>query len=141
LADVTAEEMRKLAIAARVARLATVNADGAPHLVPFCYVLTEGGDVLYSAVDQKPKRTTDLSRLHHIAAEPRVSVLIDHYEEDWGHLWWVRLEGRARRLDPGPEADRALDALAAKYPQYRTDRPQGPVLRLDIDRWAGWAPV
>jgi PPOX class probable F420-dependent enzyme len=141
LADVTAEEMRELVRAAHVACLATIDSQGAPHLVPFCYALAEEGDVLFSAVDRKPKRTADLRRLHHIAADPRVCVLIDHYEDDWNRLWWVRLDGQASLLDPGTEADQALDALAAKYSQYRTDRPPGPVMRIEIGRWAGWSAV
>src|SRR5205807_10199664 len=89
------EDMHQRVSAARVARLATVNADGAPHLVPFCFALD--GDVLYSAVDAKPKKTQRLQRLQNAAREPRVSVLVDHYEEDWARLWWVRLDGQAHR--------------------------------------------
>src|SRR5215472_652973 len=137
VAAVTPDEMRRRVTDARVARLATVRPGGGPHLVPFCYVLD--GDTVYSAVDRKPKRTLDLRRLVNAAAEPRVSVLVDHYEDDWSRLWWVRLDGRARRLSPGPEAGRALDALAAKYPQYRAARPPGPVLRIDVERWTAWA--
>ena len=129
--------MRRRVTDARVARLATVRPGGGPHLVPFCYVLD--GDTVYSAVDRKPKRTLDLRRLVNAAAEPRVSVLVDHYEDDWSRLWWIRLDGRAHRLPPGPEAGQALDALAAKYPQYRAARPLGPVLRIDVERWTAWA--
>jgi PPOX class probable F420-dependent enzyme len=133
------QEMRARAAAAPVGRLGTVGAAGAPHLVPFCFVLD--GDVIYSAVDRKPKRTARLRRLANVAAEPRVSVLVDHYEDDWSRLWWVRLDGRARQLEAGPEADRARAALAAKYPQYRAAPPEGPVLRIDVERWTGWAPA
>ncbi len=129
--------MRTRVAAAQVARLATVTVTGAPHQVPFCFVLD--GDVLYSAVDRKPKRTTRLRRLDNAAAEPRVCVLVDHYDPDWSRLWWVRLDGRARRLDAGPEAERAVAALAAKYAQYRAQPPDGPVLRIDVERWTGWA--
>ncbi len=129
--------MRRRVAAAQVARLGTVAVSGAPHLVPFCFVLD--GDVLYSAVDRKPKRTPRLRRLDNVAAEPRVCVLVDHYEADWACLWWVRVDGRARRLEAGPEAERALDLLAVKYPQYRAARPDGPVLRIDAQRWTGWA--
>ena len=131
------EDMHQRVSAARVARLATVNADGAPHLVPFCFALA--GDVLYSAVDAKPKRTQRLQRLQNAAREPRVSVLVDHYEEDWGRLWWVRLDGRARELAAGAEAERAAALLAEKYPQYREQPPAGPVLRIDVERWSGWS--
>ncbi len=129
--------MRRRVAAAPVARLATVAVSGAPHLVPFCFVLE--GDVLHSAVDRKPKRTTELRRFANALAEPRVSVLVDHYEDDWSRLWWVRLDGLGRRLAEGPEAERARAALATKYAQYRAAPPDGPVLRIDVTRWSGWS--
>jgi PPOX class probable F420-dependent enzyme len=106
--------------------------------VPFCFAVE--GDVLYSAVDAKPKRTRRLQRLQNAAREPRVSVLVDHYEEDWGRIWWIRLDGRARELPAGPEATRAVTLLAGKYPQYLERRPAGPVLRIDVERWRAWSP-
>lgn len=130
--------MRHRVAAARVARLATLGTAGAPQLVPFCFVLEAGGDTLYSAVDDKPKRTRRLQRMRNAARDPRVSVLVDHYEDDWSRLWWARLDGRARELAAGAEAERALDLLAGKYPQYREHRPAGPVLRVDVDRWTCW---
>ena len=133
----TEKVMRERVTAARVGRLATVGAGGSPHLVPFCFALE--GDVLYSAVDAKPKRTRRLRRLQNAAHEPRVSVLIDHYEDDWARLWWVRLDGRARELPAGPEAERATALLVAKYAQYREQPPAGPVLRIGVERWRGWS--
>ena len=130
--------MRNRVAGARVARLATVDAGGRPHLVPFCFVL-EGDEVL-SAVDAKPKSSRRLRRLENVRANPTVSVLVDHYEEDWGKLWWVRLDGRAEVVEPGPRSDRALALLAGKYRQYLADRPSGPVLSIHVERWAGWAP-
>ena len=121
---------------ARVARLATVGADGGAHLVPICFALD--GDVLYTAVDQKPKRSRDLQRLRNLRERPWATVLVDHYQEDWSGLWWVRLRGPARVLDDGEEADRALAALAAKYPQYRRDPPGGPVIAVDLAEWRAW---
>jgi PPOX class probable F420-dependent enzyme len=98
------------------------------------------GDVIVSAVDAKPKRTTALRRLANVRANPRVSVLADHYEEDWSALWWVRADGTARIPDPAdPAAVGALDALAARYAQYRRDPPPGPVLAIDVTAWTGWA--
>ena len=129
-------DIRRRVEAARVARLATIAADGTPHLVPFSFVLA--GENLYSAVDSKKKRSTRLQRLANIARDPRVTVLVDHYEEDWTRLWWVRLAGRARQLDPGGEAEEALRLLAAKYPQYEELPPAGPVLQIEIERWSGW---
>jgi PPOX class probable F420-dependent enzyme len=120
---------------ARVARLATVRESGAPHLVPIVFALT--GDVIHSAVDAKPKRTRSLRRLANIAAEPRVSVLADHYDEDWQALWWVRADGVARILDESPAG---LAALVARYPQYRETPPPGPFLQISVDRWSAWTP-
>ncbi len=124
--------------AAQVARLGTVDDAGRPRLVPCTFVLD--GETLYSAVDAKPKRTTELARLRDVAARPSaVTVLVDHYSDDWSALWWVRLRGAGRVLRDGPERERALDLLAAKYPQYRDDgRPDGPVLALDVREWRSW---
>ena len=124
----------ELFASARVARLATVREDGSPHLVPIVFAVA--GDVIYSAVDAKPKRTRSLRRLANIADEPRVSVLADHYEDDWSRLWWVRADGLARVLDASPAA---LAALTARYPQYRDTPPPGPFLEITVDRWSGWS--
>jgi PPOX class probable F420-dependent enzyme len=121
---------------ARVARLATVDPDGRPHLVPICFALA--GGVLYSAVDRKPKRSRDLRRLRNLRERGWATVLVDHYEEDWSALWWVRLRGQARVLDDGEEFRSALDALAEKYPQYRREPPPGPVIALDVAEWRAW---
>src|SRR5918994_4866978 len=111
--------------AARVARLATTDPDGRPHLVPIVFAVE--GDTLYTAVDRKPKRSTKLRRIENARARPDVTVLVDHYEEDWSRLWWIRLRGRARVLDEGDERERALRLLEEKYPQYRTEPPEGTV--------------
>ncbi len=129
--------MRALVGAARVARLATTDADGRPHLVPLCFVLE--GDVLYSAVDRKPKPSTRLRRLENVSLHPEVTLLVDHYEEDWSRLWWVRLRGTARVLEEGPEHDCALSLLAEKYEQYRAEPPPGPVIAVALGEWRGWS--
>lgn len=116
--------------AARVARLATTDPDGRPHLVPIVFALE--GDTLYSAVDHKPKRSSKLQRIENARARPDVTILIDHYEEDWDRLWWIRIRGLARVLDDGEERDRALGLLREKYLQYRTEPPDGPVLAVDV---------
>jgi PPOX class probable F420-dependent enzyme len=133
--DATA--MRRRLLEARVARLATVGAGGRPHVVPITYALD--GDTIYFAVDAKPKRTTDLQRLRNLAANPAVSVLVDHYENDWTRLWWVRADGTGRVLDAGPEAERGVDLLVSRYRQYRRSRPGGRVVRIDILRMSGWS--
>jgi len=130
-------EMHSRVEAARVARLATAGADGRPHIVPICYALD--GDTLYFAVDAKPKRTTNLKRLRNIGANPAVSILVDHYEDDWARLWWIRLDGRARIVTDDAERERALDLLAQRYPQYRTAKPGGPVVAVAIDGMNGWS--
>jgi PPOX class probable F420-dependent enzyme len=133
---VTSEEMRARVAGAPVGRLATLGPDGAPRLVPICFVLA--GEVVYSAVDHKPKRTSDLGRLRNVARDPRVCVLIDHYENDWSRLWWIRLDGVAQTLGAGAEAADALAHLIAKYDQYRREPPPGPVLKIEIRRWKAW---
>lgn len=130
-------QMRVRVAGARVARLATTGAAGAPHLVPICFALD--GERLYSAVDEKPKRTKRLQRLENIRLHPSVSVLVDHYEEDWSRLWWVRLDGTAHPLDDGPEHADALALLMEKYEQYRAQPPTGPVVAVAIERWRGWS--
>jgi PPOX class probable F420-dependent enzyme len=129
--------MRRLVAEARVARLATIDPRGRPHLVPFVFVLD--GDTLYSSVDQKPKADRELQRLRNIRAHPEVAVLVDHYEEDWPRLWWVRMRGRGRVIEVGPERDRALSLLAEKYQQYATMPPQGPAIAVDVGEWRGWS--
>jgi PPOX class probable F420-dependent enzyme len=135
--DATA--MRKRLGGARVARLATVDADGRPHVVPIAFAHDD--ENLYFAVDDKPKRSRNLKRLRNIAGNPRVSVLIDHYEDDWTRLWWVRLDGVAHVLDHDAEAQRAIDLLARKYAQYERARPQGPVVAIRIEHMTGWTPA
>ena len=128
--------LRQRVEAARVGHLATVRPDGRPHVVPCCFVLVD--DTAYSAVDAKPKSTLLLQRLRNLAAHPEASLVIDHYEEDWTHLWWIRLDGSTRVLEPGPERDTAIDALTAKYSQYVEQPPPGAVIALDVETWRAW---
>jgi PPOX class probable F420-dependent enzyme len=129
--------MRSRVAAARVARFATVDADNQPHVVPITFALD--GETLYFAVDAKPKRTTNLKRLRNIAANPAVSVLIDHYVDEWENLWWVRLDGIARIVTAPGESEHALDMLAQRYPQYVSTRPAGPVVAVAIESVTGWS--
>ncbi len=130
-------EARRRFAAARVARLATVTPQGAPHLVPVTFVLD--GDTVWWAVDDKPKRTRALARLDNISAEPRVSLLVDHYDDDWEALWWVRADGVASATAEGPEAERAVLLLAERYEPYRLQPPEGPVVRVQVRRWRWWS--
>jgi PPOX class probable F420-dependent enzyme len=129
--------MRRLVSEARVARLVTIDPDGGPNPVPFVFAVD--GDVLVSAVDRKPKRSRDLRRLANLRDRPDVAVLIDHYEEDWERIWWVRVRGRGRVVEDGPERDRALALLTGKYPRYRDDPPDGPAILIEIADWRGWS--
>lgn len=131
----TSEARRRFA-AASVARLATVDQRGRPHLVPIVFALA--GEIIYSVVDEKPKRTTELQRLRNVRANPSVAVLVDHYDAgDWSALWWVRADGTARVLEPAePEAREAVALLRERYPQQRA---AGPVLAVDVERWSAWA--
>ncbi len=123
--------------AARVARVATIDPDGRAHLVPIVFAVD--GDTLYSAVDRKPKRSSKLRRIENARARPDVTVLVDHYDDDWSRLWWIRLRGRARVLEAGDERERALTLLVEKYPQYRDEPPDGPVLAVDVTEVREWS--
>jgi PPOX class probable F420-dependent enzyme len=127
--DVT---MRQRMAAARVARLATVRPDGTPHIVPCCFVLD--GDTIYSAVDAKPKTTLALQRLANVRANPHASLVVDHYDDDWSQLWWIRVDGDARVV----ERDDAVALLQAKYPQYAQTPPLGALIAIGVTRWRAW---
>jgi PPOX class probable F420-dependent enzyme len=121
----------------RVARLSTVRPDGGPHLVPICFALE--GDTLYTAVDHKPKRSRELQRLANIDANPAVSLLVDHYAEDWSQLWWARADGVARIAAAGdPAHARAVELLCARYAQYRGAPALGAAIVIDVTRFTGW---
>jgi len=132
------ERARSLFGAARVVRLATVDGEGRPHLVPVVFALQ--GEVVVLAVDRKPKRSTNLKRLRNIAVNPSVTLLADHYDENWAQLWWVRADGKARVLS-GAEAVEPLGWLTAKYSQYLLEPPPGPVMWIDVSVWRGWAAI
>ena len=142
-------EARRRFAAGRVGRLATVRPHGAPHLVPVVFALVD--EVIYIAVDGKPKTSTSLQRLANIEATGRASLLVDHYDEDWSALWWVRVDGSAQVLTddnagdppagtPGRSAQirLAFQALAQKYPQYISQPPTGPVIAIRLKRWRSW---
>jgi PPOX class probable F420-dependent enzyme len=130
-------ECRRRAGAAAVARLATTGSDLRPHLVPVTFAFT--GDHIVIAIDSKPKTTTRLRRLRNIDENPRVCLLWDEYDDDWSQLWWVRADATARVETSGPSCSTAVEALCAKYPQYALDAPRGPVIRIAVSRWTGWA--
>lgn len=126
--------------AAPVAVLATVRADGAPHTVPvvFAVDVNTDGVTVYTAVDAKRKSTHRLRRLANIAANPRVSMLVDHYDADWTQLWWVRADGVATVHDRGEPMATGYALLRRKYPQYERIALNGPVVTVTVDHWATW---
>jgi PPOX class probable F420-dependent enzyme len=125
-----------------VARLATVTPDGTPHLVPVVFALdgdSQGdGDVVYTAVDAKPKTTQRLRRLANIESNPQVSLLVDHYADDWTQLWWVRADGVAAIHSEGEAMHTGYRLLRAKYPQYQSVPLNGPVIAVTVRRWTSW---
>ena len=135
----TPAEARERFALARLAHLATADAGGQPHLVPIVFAVD--GDVVYSAVDHKPKRTTALRRLANIAENPSVALLVDHYDDDdWSRLWWARADGTGRVVASGSdEQQHALCRLISRYVAYAERPPVGPVLAIDVWRWSGWS--
>lgn len=125
---------RELFASALVARLATVDADKRPHLVPVTFAVD--GDLVYTAVDHKPKRTQNLRRLRNIRENPNVALLADHYSDDWGDLWWVRADGTAQIVDSDADAGRLL---SERYAQYRAIPPMGPLIVISVQHWTGWS--
>ena len=133
----TPSEARERLGAARVARLATVSATGQPHLVPVTFAVD--GDKIYIAIDHKPKTTTRLRRLANIAANPQVTLLADHYDDDWDQLWWARADGHAAVLTAPADIASPVALLAARYPQYQATRPAGPVIAITVTTWTAWS--
>lgn len=121
---------------APIARLATVGPDGVPHLVPVVFALRY--DVVYTAIDAKPKTTRRLRRLANIESNPHVSLLVDHYADDWAQLWWVRVDGTAAIHNEGDALQTGYDLLRAKYRQYQSVPLDGPVIAVAIHRWSSW---
>jgi PPOX class probable F420-dependent enzyme len=121
----------------RVARLATADTFGRPHLVPVCFAYLDGA--FYTPVDEKPKRSLRLKRLRNIAQNHRVALLLDEYDDDWSRLAWLMVQGEAEVLQSGPEHARALEALRQRYPQYRDmDLESRPVIRIVPRRVLFW---
>jgi PPOX class probable F420-dependent enzyme len=126
---------------ARVARLGTADRGARPLVIPVCFAFD--GRHVYTAIDAKPKRNRELRRLRNIAENPRSSLVVDHWDEDWTRLMWVLVEGRAEIITEGAERVRALELLLAKYPQYRDmdlARTAGPAIRIAPEhvRWWRW---
>jgi PPOX class probable F420-dependent enzyme len=121
---------------APVGRLATVTAQGRPHIVPCCFVLV--GEVIYTAVDGKAKTTLALRRIENLRINPHAALVVDQYHDDWNTLWWVRVDGRGRVVDEVHERAEAIAHLRHKYPQYQAVPIPGPVLALDVEGLTAW---
>ena len=137
--------VEKVLKTARVARLATSDAKGRPHIVPICFAYY--GKLFYTAIDQKPKRVPRerLARLQNIRAAPRVALLIDKYDEDWTQLWYILIRGKAKLLPNSAQQERSLAIrhLRAKYPQYTPGMlaDDAPVIRLTPERTTSWGKI
>ncbi|MBZ5683996.1 MAG: TIGR03668 family PPOX class F420-dependent oxidoreductase [Acidobacteriia bacterium] len=140
---VVAPNIRARLEAARIARLATRDADRRPHVIPICFVWD--GSVFYSAIDHKPKRVsrTRLTRLRNIQETPHVALLVDQYDEDWTRLWYVLVRGEAELISSPAERRRAIQLLRAKYPQYDASMldDDAPVLRITPMRVVAWGNI
>jgi PPOX class probable F420-dependent enzyme len=133
----TEGDARERLSAVPVATLATIGRDGNPHLVPITFAVE--GDLIYTAVDHKPKTTPKLQRLRNIGQNPRVALLVHHYSDDWQELWWVRVDGLASVAQRAEDVRHPIDLLVGRYEQYRARRPDGPVITIHADRWTGWS--
>jgi PPOX class probable F420-dependent enzyme len=134
-----AERERDFVDAQRVGHLATADADGNPHVVPVCFVISN--DTIYVTIDEKPKRARgrSLKRLRNLMDNPSAAIVVDHYDEDWRRLGWVMLRGRADILPDGVEHDRAQESLRERYVPYRAMQLAGfPVIALRIERVTSW---
>ena len=121
----------------RWATLGTVDEHGRPHLVPIVFAYRNGR--LCTAVDQKPKTTRRLKRLRNIETNPRVSVLLDHYDDDWTRLWWIRVDGTARLLYAGADFEEGIALLARKYRPYLAQPPPGPLIEVEVETIRAWS--
>jgi PPOX class probable F420-dependent enzyme len=126
---------RELVVTAPVARLGLLDERDRPRVLPVTFAVFE--DALWSAIDQKPKRSAEPARVRRLRRRPEATLLVDAYFDDWSRLEWVELSGRVSILEAADAGD-ALQALAAKYSQYRTEPPPGPLLRLAPEKFACW---
>jgi PPOX class probable F420-dependent enzyme len=131
-------EARARFIGSNVVRLATADSDGVPHLVP-CTFAVDGSDRVVIGIDNKPKSSANLRRLRNIAENPQVSLLADHYSDDWAQLWWARADGMATVELSGEDRAAHWELLRSKYPQYAGQTLTGPVIAVTVSSWTGWA--
>jgi PPOX class probable F420-dependent enzyme len=118
-----------------VARLAFLDEDDRPRVLPVTYAVAEGA--VWSAIDEKPKRAAEPARIRYLRRRPEAALCVDRYDDDWSALAWVQLLGRIEIL-PLDRGEAGLEALCARYAPYRERRPPGPLLRLDVERARHW---
>lgn len=135
--NLSATDSRERFTGSPVARLATADATGTPHVVPITFAVDR--DTIYFAIDHKPKRSTNLRRLRNISENPMVSVIVDHYADDWSALWWARADGRAEIWEDDARRLKAVELLQRKYRQYADTPPSGPVVAIQVSAWTGWS--
>lgn len=137
------DQAREKVKTARVARLATLDANRKPHIIPICFAYD--GSLFYTAIDRKPKRVapTRLTRLKNISITPQVALIIDEYDEDWSRLWYVLVRGEAKLVSTAAERERAHAQLTAKYPQYRAGMlaEDAPIVRITPQRMTSWGTI
>jgi PPOX class probable F420-dependent enzyme len=131
-------EARARFAASPVLRLATADGHGRPHLVPCTFAVDSAGRIAIG-IDNKPKTSVYLRRIRNIEENPQVSLLADHYVDDWTRLWWARADGTAIIERGGADHDAHWRQLVAKYPQYHGQAPGGPVIMVTVTSWSGWA--
>ena len=131
-------EARDRFVGSPALRLATAGADDRPHLVPCTFAVDDAGRVVIG-IDSKPKTSANLRRLRNISENPHVSLLVDHYDDDWTRLWWVRADGTAAIVRAGAEHAALWVQLRARYPQYDGQVLDGPVIVVTVESWTGWA--
>ena len=138
---------RQFVAEARTGTLASIDPRGRPRLVPICFVVVDEDEatVVYTPLDDKPKRSSDplrLARVRDIAARPAVELLVDRWSEDWSRLGWLRLSGEATLVDAGDVHPEVIAGLRAKYPQYNGHRLEArPALRLEVQRTTTWGTL
>ena len=132
------DDARTRFVASPVLRLATAGTDGRPHLVP-CTFAGDGAGMIVIGIDSKPKSTLELRRLANVAENPKVSLLADHYADDWTQLWWARADGTATVERSGQEHLEHWTLLRSKYRQYEGQILDGPVIVVTVESWTGWA--
>jgi PPOX class probable F420-dependent enzyme len=135
--NLTTDDSRRRFANSPVARLATADKSGVPHIVPVTFAVDD--NVIYFAIDHKPKRSTNLRRLRNIAENPAVTLIVDHYAEEWSELWWARADGHAEVWENGDTRMNGIERLQGKYRQYVETPPEGPVVVIRVDTWTGWA--